>query len=233
MQLEPRPCLRDELFLLAHKPNGAERVHRPSLSLALAAATLADLRLSGHLKVLPGGERVRVLSLLPTHDPVASTALEYLSDPDRREHRDLRVALNHIGDEIYDRTCAWMQVSARVAKRVKTRLIGANTERYHQTHAAAGHVDWLRSMLYYRTQVAGAASQFAVVDPQSAALCALVGILRLERQLIPINVSDAELRRALADPITRMPADDDGETLRCLVAVAEERIGSQAVSVLG
>ena len=218
-----RPCLRDELYLLAHRPNGVERVHRPSLSVALAAATLMDLLINDRIQV-DTSDRLRVVSLFQMPDPVTNHALEYLADPDARERRELRRAIMSIGNEIYDRTSAGLQMSGRVARRVNTKLIGRNTERYHQSRESAEHVEWLRSMMYHCTQVG-----HANIDDQSAALCALVAMLRLERVMVDANVPNVTLIAQLCVPVQDM-LGARGDGLRWLLAAAEERVGAQATS---
>jgi hypothetical protein len=224
VQLPKRPCLRDELYLLAHKPNGAERVHRPGLSLALAAATLTDLQLWGRIDVV-SETRLRIKDLRATPDTIANATLEYLSDLEDRGRRDLRHAIHHVGDTLYDQTSASLQMSQLVARRVTKKWFAKDVERYHHTLETVAHCQWLGSMLHYRTQVG------KTVDDQSAVLCAMVAVLGLHRQLVHANVSDADLIGALREPVAAMTGDT-GNALRWLVAAAEERIGSHAVAAV-
>lgn len=225
-----RFCLRDELYLLAHKPNGVPLVLVPALSVALAAATLIDLQFSGHIVVV-SDTRLRVATAFTQPDPIAAHALAYLAPAadgqDNETHRELRTAIGDLAREIYARTEQWNHVSGRVGRREQRRhWYSRRVDRFHQSVSAAQHVAYLQAMLYHATQVG-----HGNLTAADAALCTFVAMLRMERARIQANVSDATLQAQLRYPATTM-VHGHGDAVRWLLTAAEERIGSVATAAL-
>ncbi|NUR27357.1 MAG: GPP34 family phosphoprotein, partial [Catenulispora sp.] len=166
-----RLTLRDELYLLAHDDRGEPRIHTGSLSIGLAGACLIDLVIARRLTVDRG--RLQMQDTSRTNDAISDWIIAQLVTSNTM--RELRWWLAGIAGEIYDRTSGGLHAKGIVTKTTQRRLLGTTT-RYPPVNDSV--IGPIRAMAWY--VVHGRERP----DDQCAALCGLLGVLRLEDTLI-------------------------------------------------
>lgn len=178
-----RLTLRDELYLLAHDDRGEARIHAGSLGIGLAGAALIDLVLSRRMTVERG--RLMMKDATRTNDAISDWIISQLATSSTV--RELRWWIAGIAGDIYDRTTGGLHAKGIITKTVQRKLL-SSTVRYLPVNDTV--VGPIRAMAWY--VVHGRERP----DDQCAALCGLIGVLRLEDALI-VGVPPAELRGVL------------------------------------
>ncbi|GLW97956.1 GPP34 family phosphoprotein [Microtetraspora sp. NBRC 16547] len=163
--------LYQDLYLIAHDPTGKPLIHQASLGIGLAGAVLLDLALSGRLDITQG--RLSVYDRNPIGDSVADSLIPVILQD--RDNRDTRFWIRKVAEDIYDRACGGL-VAAGVLTRVTKRRMGMMTQTRYQPVDAA-------PVVRARSGVRQAVEAWEHPDARSAALCGLVGVLRLEAAL--------------------------------------------------
>lgn len=163
--------LYQDLYLIAHDQAGKPLINQPSLSLGLAGAVLLDLALTGRLDITHG--RLAVYDRNPIGDMVADSLVPLILRD--RTNRDTRFWIRKVAEDIYDRTCGGL-VAAGVLTRVTRRRMGVMSQtRYPPTDVAP--------LVRARSGVRNAVEAVEQPDARCAALCGLVGVLRVEAAL--------------------------------------------------
>ncbi|WP_433414693.1 GOLPH3/VPS74 family protein [Microtetraspora malaysiensis] len=166
-----RPPLHHDLYLIAHDQTGKPLIHLSSLGVGLAGAVLLDLALSGHLEITQG--RLAVYDRSPTGDMIADSLIPVILKD--RDNRDTKFWLKKVAEDVYDRACGGL-VAAGVLTRVTRRRMGVMSQtRYEPADVAP--------VVRARAGVRGAVEAGEQPDARCAALCGLVGVLRLESAL--------------------------------------------------
>ncbi|HEX4815784.1 MAG TPA: GPP34 family phosphoprotein [Nonomuraea sp.] len=162
--------LHQDLYLLAHDQSGKPLIHQSSMALGLAGAALLDLALDGRVAVARG--RVAVSGRpAPTGDAVADHLLAFVASAPG----DVRVPIRKAAADACVRTREAL-IAAGVLVRVTKRVMGVvPTTRY----VAADIASVVRASSGARSAVEG----WKEPDTRCAALCGLVGVLRLEGEL--------------------------------------------------
>ena len=184
--------LAEDLLLLAYDDEGNAHVGTPQLDYALAGALLMELTLDGRLAVADGA--LTVVDPAPTGDPLLDEALTRIAaEPTPRKPQ------------------AWIDpLSAGLVDRVLTRLIDAGVLRREE-----GRVLWVFPRTRYpsttggepaeevavRAELAAALDGDGTVAPRTAALCALVPVVRLEGVAFPDRP-----RKEVAERLKRLAA---------------------------
>lgn len=221
---DARLPLRDELYLLAHKDNGVPRVNMAGLSLAMACATVIDLILRGRITV--HDKMIQFIDGTEVGDVICDQLLKRVR-MSARPDRDLASHVAFVAREVYDRTSLHLVLANVISAQARRRIFGGGGEsRYRLTAAARTHRQYLTSVLFHTTQVGSKNT-----DDQRRALCSLVAMLRMER-LVQANVSSNELLAQLRAPMAGFKGDE-GPAVTEVIAFADERIGTLAVSALG
>lgn len=207
-----RLTLRDELYLLAHDDRGAPGIHAGSLSIGLAGAALIDLVLSRRMALEHG--RLMRRDAARTNDAIGDWIMAQLST--RNAVRELRWWITSIASDIYDRTTGGLYAKGIITKTVQRKLLGSKVSYVPVNDAVVGPI---RAMAWYALQ--GRERP----DEQGAALCSLIGVLRLEDSLI-VSVPPAELRAAL-----RKMQGYHTPAVQEIIAAVEALIGEAAMAV--
>ncbi|WP_084517474.1 GOLPH3/VPS74 family protein [Microtetraspora niveoalba] len=166
-----RPPLYHDLYLIAHDQTGKPLVHLSSLSVGLAGAVLLDLALSGRLDITQG--RLAVYDRSPIGDMIADSLVPVILKD--RDNRDTRFWIKKVAEDVYDRACGGL-VAAGVLTKVTRRRMGVMAQTRYQPADIA-------PVVRARAGVRGAAETGEQADARCAALCGLVGVLRLEGAL--------------------------------------------------
>ncbi|GII83600.1 hypothetical protein Ssi03_15900 [Sphaerisporangium siamense] len=167
-----RPSLHQELYLIAHDDDGKPLIQPPSLRLGLAGAVLLDLALNGRVNVTQG--RIAVYDRSPIGDTVADSLIPAILND--RVNRDLKLWIKQIAEDIYDRTCGSL-VAAGVLTKVTRRRLGVLAQVRYQPVDTTPAVRARAGVREATTDARG------TPDAHYAALCGLVGVLRLESTL--------------------------------------------------
>ncbi|MBB5872906.1 hypothetical protein F4553_006340 [Allocatelliglobosispora scoriae] len=207
-----RLTLRDEVYLLAHDDRGEPRIHTGSLSFGLAGAILIDLVLSGHVTVEPG--RVALRDTARTGDGIGDWAIaQMVGDQLPRQPRGW---LGTIARDAYDRTTGGLHAAGLVTKTSYRRLLGSMVVRYPPAPDAP--IGSTRARVWY------AVNGRETPDDQCAALCGLVGTLRLESTL-NVNLPSGELLSRLSYLL-----DQQQPAVREIVGTVSTMITEAAIS---
>jgi hypothetical protein len=200
--------LRQELYLIAHDPSGKPLVHQSSMALGLGGAVLLDLALNG--RVAPTGGRASVTDRTPIGDEVADDLLTLIS-----LERDLTFWIKKVAEDVYERTRTGL-VDAGVLDRVTKGRVLTRT-RYPVSDLA-----WVvRATSGVRAAVEG----WKEPDARRAALCGLVGVLRVDSELY-LGQSSSELVGRLLTI-----ARESTPEVRDLVGLVEAIIAEAALAV--
>jgi hypothetical protein len=200
------------MYLFAHDERGTPSIHLPSLSVGLAGASLLDLTLARRLVVLSG--RIVVQRHHAVGDPVTDAILATIARSPGP--RDLTGWLRALTGSIHERATASLVAAGLLARTTRKRLWG-NTSGYAPVDTAPASVACARM----RWAVYGHEQP----DPQCAALCGLVAILRLERGL-HLDAPTGDILSRLRD-LARWHYPPGAEIL----AAVEALIGEAAVAV--
>ncbi|MEV3984623.1 GPP34 family phosphoprotein [Nonomuraea sp. NPDC049758] len=208
-----RPPLHHELFLIAHDQSGKPLVHQHSMALGLAGAVLLDLALSGRVTV--GQGRITVVDPTPVGDAVVDSLVPLMSR-DRAEG-EARFWIKKLAEDAYDRTRQSL-VTAGVLVMVTRRRMGMLPYTRYQLADIASVV---RASAGVRSAVEG----WKQPDGRGAALCGLVGALRLEAELY-LDQPSARLVERL-----REIAGEHSPVVREVVQLIDDMLGEAAVAV--
>jgi hypothetical protein len=207
-----RLTLRDELYLLAHDDRGEPRIHAGSLAIGLAGACLIDLAIAKRLTV----ERSRIVmqDTSRTNDAISDWILAQLATSNTM--RELRWWIVGIAGDVYDRTTGGLHAKGIVTKTTQRKLLGSIVRYPPVNESAIGPV---RAMAWY--VVHGRERP----DDQCAALCGLLGVMRLEDALI-VGMPSSELLSRLKQILGwHTPAVQE------IAAAVEGLIGEAALAV--
>ncbi|MER7506590.1 GPP34 family phosphoprotein [Nonomuraea pusilla] len=211
-------ALHEELYLIAHDQSGKPAVHQTSMALGLAGAALLELALSGRV-ALEDGRAAAVPAAPPRPGPgdggVADGLLALIQRDGAR--RDARLWIKKTAEDVYPRTRDGL-VSAGVLARVTGRRLGMLPRTRYQVTDLAYVV---RASYGVRSAVEG----WKEPDARAAALCGLVGALRVEGELY-LDQPSAQLVGRL-----RAIAEASSPAVRDVVAAVDAFIGEAAVAV--
>ncbi len=207
--------LHQELYLIAHDEEGQPVIHVPALRLGLAGAVLLDLVLTERLDII-GGQLV-VHDRTPVGDSVADTVVPALLADRNRQDRQLRIWLKRLAEDADERTRASL-VAAGVLARTSRRRLGIMPR---TTYEPTSHAP---------TVIARSGPRYAVhghqyPDPQCAALCGLLAVLRLHDTLY-LDLPAADLLNRL-----RWIAYHQPRPVREITDTVEALIGELATAV--
>ncbi|MFI6924312.1 GPP34 family phosphoprotein [Nonomuraea spiralis] len=208
-----RAPLHHELFLIGHDQTGKPLVHQHSMAVGLAGAVLLDLALSERVTV--GQGRISVADPTPVGDPVVDSLVPMLAR-DRAE-RDAKFWIKKLAEDAYDRTRQSL-VASNVLVMVTRRRMGMLPYTRYQLADIASVV---RASAGVRSAVEG----WKQPDGRGAALCGLVGALRLEAELYLDQPSARLIERLREIAVTHSPVVKD------VVKLIDDMLGEAAVAV--
>jgi Golgi phosphoprotein 3 (GPP34) len=164
--------LRDDVFLLAHDDAGRLIASEASIGAGLAGATLIDLLLAGRIGVSEG--RLDVLDGDPTGDDEMDAALDAIGA--NTAPCGPRAWVSWISAGAYERIADLLEAAGLVRRTTARRLGLVPVPRM----LPARDDDLVRVRARVRYAIHGR----DLPDPETAALCGLVRVLRLERSLL-------------------------------------------------
>jgi hypothetical protein len=164
----------EELALLAYDDDGGLEIGGQSLDYGLAGAVLLELALAGRLEVREG--RVSVIDPAPTGDPVVDGALASIraDDKSRRPKEWVTRLAKNIREPVLDGL-----VSRGVLRREEDRVLWV----FPRTRYPAAHGVEPPAETDARGRLVAAVLADGPVEPRTAALCALVRAVGLERKV--------------------------------------------------
>jgi hypothetical protein len=172
--------MREDLFLLAHDDAGKLLIPETSLGAGLAGATLIGLLLDGRVGV--GDGRLEVFDDKPTGDAEADATLDAIGA--NTAPCGPRAWVSWISHGAYERVGDAM-VEAGLAERVVVRRLGF-------VPLSRTHPGDRSDLVRVRSRVRYAIHGRDLPDAETAALCGLVRVLRLERSLL-LSMPPADL----------------------------------------
>jgi Golgi phosphoprotein 3 (GPP34) len=172
--------VRDELFLLAHDDDGRALVAESHLSSGLAGATLVGLLLDSAVAVFGG--RLEVLDAKPTGDDETDATVAAIAA--NTAPCGPRAWVSWISHGAYERVAEAMERDGLI-RRSHQRRLGL----VPVTRCVAGNPD---DLVRIRSRLRYAVMARELPEPATAALCALVRVLRLEAALL-LSMSTADL----------------------------------------
>lgn len=194
--------LRDDLFLLAHDDSGRLVIAETHIGVGLAGAVLIGLLLERRVEVREG--RLTVVDGSPTGDADIDITVETIDA--NTEPCGPRAWVSWIAHGAYERVADALVASGAVRRRVVRRLGLVPVTRYQPTNP--------HELVRVRARLRYAVHGRDLPDPETAALCGLVRVLRLESALL-LNMPTSELLLALE----RMTAANDGPVRQVTNAV--------------
>jgi hypothetical protein len=205
--------LHHDLFLITHDQSGKPLIHQASMALGLGGAVLLELALSDRVTVARG--RVTVADRTPVGDVVADTLVPMIQR-DQGE-RDAKFWIRKLAEDIYERTRESL-VEAGVLVVVNKRRMGMLPYTRYQL-ADIGSV--VRASTGVRSAVEG----WKQPDGRAAALCGLVGALRVEAELYLDQPSSRLIGRL------RTIANEHSAVVKEVVDTVDALLGEAAVAV--
>lgn len=211
---QDRLPLHQELYLLAHDRSGKLLVHRTSMALGLAGAVLLELVLSERVTFIEG--RATVTDRTPIGDAVADGILPLIL----REHasRDLKFWIKRVAEDVYDRTCGCLTAEG-VLTRVTKRPMGMLPAR------TRFQLSDMASVVRASSGVRSAVEGLKPPDARCAALCGLLGVLRVDSELYLLQPSGQVIGRLNAIARASSPV------VREVVGVVDTFIAEAAVAI--
>ncbi len=176
----PRMTLRDDLFVLAHDDSGKLLVSEANIGAGLAGATLIGLLLDGRVAV--GDGRLDVLDETPTGDAEADATLEAIAA--NTAPCGPRAWVSWISHGAYERVGDTLAATGLV-RRTTVRRLGV-------VPVGRVLVEDGTDLVRVRSRVRFAVTGRGFPDQETAALCGLVRVLRLERALL-LSMPTADL----------------------------------------
>jgi hypothetical protein len=195
--------MRNDVFLLAHDDHGRLIGTEPSISAGLAGATLIDLLL--HERVAVIGGRLDVVDSATTGDDECDATLEAIGA--NTAPTGPRSWVSWISAGAYERAATELE-RASVIRRSTTRRLGLLTI---NRCSPVNEEDLIR----LRSRLRYALHSPDLPDAETAALCGLVRVLRLESSLL-LSMPTVELLLALE----RMTSGN-GTTVRQVTSAVE------------
>jgi hypothetical protein len=207
------PPLHQDLFLIGHDQSGKPLVHLHSMALGLAGAVLLDLALSERVTV--AGGRIIVADRTPAGDAVVDALVPMLMR--ERGEGDAKFWIKKLAENVYEGSRRAL-VAAGVLVRVNKRRMGmVPYTRYEVAEIA--------SVVRASSGVRSAVEGWKQPDGRGAALCGLVGALRLEAELYLDQPSGKLIDRL------RGIANDHSPVVKEVVNLIDNMLGEAAVSV--
>jgi len=205
--------LRDDLYLLAHDDAGKPLAHRTTLSIGLASALLADLALAGRIDLIDG--RVVVSDPGPVGEQFADRAVQAVLS--LRNRHTPQTWIGWLAEDAYERVRGALLASGTLNRTTVRRLGLIPTTRFRPTNQEA-------------MVLAHARARYAVLgleqpDARTAALCALLAVLRLESSVY-VNAPTTEVH----DRLTQIAAANH-PTIQQLIAAADTAAASASVAL--
>jgi len=179
-----RMTLREDLFLLAHDETGKLLIPEANAGAGLAGATLIELLLERRVAVADG--RLDVVDPTPTDDPEADATLEAIAA--NTAPCGPRAWVSWISHGAYERVGDAM-VAAGLVRRTVVRRLGV-------LPASRTPVENSTDLVRVRSRVRYAVHGRERPEPETAALCGLVRVLRLESSLL-LSMPAADLLLSL------------------------------------
>jgi Golgi phosphoprotein 3 (GPP34) len=178
------PSLRTDLFLLAHDDAGRLVGSEASVGAGLAGATLIELLLAGRVAVADG--RLDVIDSAMTGDEESDATLEAIGA--NSAPCGPRAWVSWISHGAYDRVAEHLAAAGTVRRTTGRRLGLLPVQRCLPT------LD--EDLIRVRARVRYAIHGTQLPDPETAALCGLVRVLRLESSLL-LSMPTSDLLLAL------------------------------------
>jgi Golgi phosphoprotein 3 GPP34 len=175
-----RMTLREDLFLLAHDDSGKLLIPENNLGAGLAGATLIGLLLDKRVAV--GEKSLEVMDPAPTGDAESDATISAIAA--NTAPVGPRAWVSWISHGAYERVGDSM-VQSGLVRRATTRRLGL-------VPVARTVVEDSDDLVRVRSKVRFAIHSRGLPDPETAALCGLVRILRLERSLL-LSMAPADL----------------------------------------
>ncbi|MGC9667949.1 GOLPH3/VPS74 family protein [Planosporangium sp. 12N6] len=166
--------LAEELLLLAYDDAGSAAINTQMLGYGLAGALLMELALAGRVDV--ADKRVTVTDAAPTGDPVVDEALARIG----AEHRKPQDWVIRLAKGLPGRLLDGL-VEAGVLRREQDRVLWVFPRTRYPSATGAQPEPETETRDRLRAAVTGDGP----VDPRTAALCALVRAVRLEKTAVP------------------------------------------------
>ncbi|SDH03996.1 GOLPH3/VPS74 family protein [Nonomuraea jiangxiensis] len=205
--------LHHDLYLIAHDPSGRPLVHRSSLELGLAGAVLLELTFGGQVIVARGQAAAARRVTAPTGDPIADGLTGLLGAAPVH----VRPLVKRVSAGMYEHVRDVL-VTSGVLVRVSGRRMGLLP---YTRYRLADISSVVRASSGVRSAVEG----WKPPDARCAALCGLVAVLRVERQLY-LDVPGGRLVGRL-----REIAAAGSPVVADLVGVVDTLVGEAAVAV--
>jgi hypothetical protein len=166
--------LADELLLLAYNDVGTSDVARPALDYGLAGALLIELTLAERITI-QDNDRIAVTSPLPVGEPRLDEALTRIAGDRARKPKDWVVKLSsNLRDKTLDAV-----IAAGVLRRERGTVLWVFQRTYFPSSDGTEPVVETE----VRQRLAAAVAAAGPVEPRTAALCALVRAVKLEKQV--------------------------------------------------
>ncbi|MEV8637980.1 GPP34 family phosphoprotein [Streptosporangium sp. NPDC051023] len=205
--------LPQELYLIAHEPSGKPLVHQSSMALGLAGAALLELALSDRVTIARG--RGIVADGTPVGDAVADGLLPLILRD--RFGGDVKSWIKKAAGDVYDRTRGSL-ITAGVLTQVTKRRMGVLSQTRHELADMAWVV---RACSGVRSAVEGREQP----DARCAALCGLVGVLKVDAALYLGRPSSQLVGRL------RAIAGENSPVVQEVVGIVETLINEAAIAV--
>ena len=180
--------LAEELALLAYDDEGDPVINGPGLDFGLAGAVLLELALSGRLDVVDG--RLSLTGLGLPGDPVLDAVVTQIAD--RKDRPEPEAAIIELRKGLRERVLDQL-VQAGMLRRERNRVLRVfSRTRYPSTSAEQSPAE-----VEVRERLNAAVSEDGSVDGRTAALCALIRAVKLEREVFP-GIPEDQLQARLA-----------------------------------
>jgi hypothetical protein len=178
------PSLRTDVFLLAHDDAGRLIGSEASIGAGLAGATLIELLLAGRVAVADG--RLDVIDSALTGDEESDATLEAIAA--NTAPCGPRAWVSWISHGAYGRVAEHLAAAGMIRRTTGRRLGLLPVQRCVPNHD--------EDLIRVRARVRYAIHGTQLPDPETAALCGLVRVLRLESSLL-LSMPTSDLLLAL------------------------------------
>jgi hypothetical protein len=206
-------ALQDDLYLHAHDESGRMVSHRSVVEIGLTGAALVQLWLAGRITLVDGVVMVR--STQPTGEPMCDRIMEAILSLSH-SHAP-RTWVGWLNEGAYERVRDRL-VELGVLEQVTSRRLGLVARTRYDV---ADQQAVIRSHGRTRYAVLG----FERPDIATAALCALIGVLRLEGGLY-VNLSPGEVLNRLSAIGGTVPPE-----VREIVTAVDQTAAAASVSM--
>ncbi|MEO3868538.1 GPP34 family phosphoprotein [Nonomuraea sp. B12E4] len=203
--------LHHDLYLIAHDQSGKPLIHQSSMELGLTGAVLLDATLGGQAVVVKG--RAAARGHVRTGDTIADGLTGLLA----RAPVDVRTLIKRASAGMYERVRDAL-VTSGVLVRVSGRRLGMLP---YTRYRPADIASVVRASACVRSAVEG----WKPPDARCAALCGLVAVLRVEKELYLDQPASRLVGRL------RQIAADGSPAIGEVTTVVDTLVGEAAVAV--